>query len=395
MNITNIFFIIIFLIPIICGITGRWSANSIKSSLAGLLSGVTELVSLIFSIIITREVFFEQNNANIFRLIYSAFPKQLISIMGGNDILTYIISIPIIYLILLILLRIITIPIKIFNEKFLTGLLIKSLKNKFFLYFLSILRGIPKAIVYVLISVVLLNFYTYKYPESAVSANIKDSEIYQYLYDNTLVPFLNSSLAKQLPVIINDSFKKAFEDNFSNYNNDNSGENPAYNLGNKAGVIYYFNGVTLDEAIKSNAEIDKTAQNITSKYTSTKSKANKIYSWISGNLEYDEEKVKKISANAKGTSSGSIEAFTTGKGICFDYSCLFVSMCRASGLKVRLVTGAGYSGTAWGDHAWNQVYCPEEDRWINVDTTFGTVGNYFDKRNFNADHRFGEIQGEW
>ena len=55
----------------------------------------------------------------------------------------------------------------------------------------------------------------------------------------------------------------------------------------------------------------------------------------------------------------------------------------ATGLKVRLVTGIGYSGLAWGDHAWNQVYFPAEKRWINVDATFGSTGaNYFDKGRF-------------
>ncbi|HBQ86719.1 MAG TPA: transglutaminase, partial [Syntrophomonas sp.] len=87
--------------------------------------------------------------------------------------------------------------------------------------------------------------------------------------------------------------------------------------------------------------------------------------------------------------------FNTRKGICFDYSCLYISMCRAAGLKVRLITGVAYSGTAWGDHAWNQVYSTEEGRWINVDTTFGSNGYYFDKPDFIADHRYPVVQGEW
>jgi transglutaminase-like putative cysteine protease len=71
-------------------------------------------------------------------------------------------------------------------------------------------------------------------------------------------------------------------------------------------------------------------------------------------------------------------------------------MCRAAGLKVRLVTGLAYSGVAWGDHAWNEVYSTEEDRWINVDATFGSAGvNYFDKPDFSMDHSDAEVQGEW
>ena len=88
--------------------------------------------------------------------------------------------------------------------------------------------------------------------------------------------------------------------------------------------------------------------------------------------------------------------YTTRKGVCFDYSCLYVSMCRAVGLKVRLVTGLGYSGSAWGDHAWNQVYSSGEKRWINVDTTFGsTGGDFFDQTDFFLTHKDAEVQGEW
>jgi transglutaminase-like putative cysteine protease len=71
-------------------------------------------------------------------------------------------------------------------------------------------------------------------------------------------------------------------------------------------------------------------------------------------------------------------------------------MCRAVGVKVRFITGLGYSGVEWGDHAWNQVYDPAENRWINVDTTFGNSGkNYFDHAGFRADHQDGVIQGQW
>ena len=160
-------------------------------------------------------------------------------------------------------------------------------------------------------------------------------------------------------------------------------------------VITYFNGVTLDEAIKSNAQIDETARKVVGSEQNSKKKANLLYKWVSQNIAYDYQKAALINKNTSGISSGSIIAFNTRRGICFDYSSLYISMCRATGLKVRLITGLGYSGVAWGDHAWNQVYSAEEGRWINVDTTFGSNGNYFDKRDFNVDHRYAEVQGEW
>ena len=93
--------------------------------------------------------------------------------------------------------------------------------------------------------------------------------------------------------------------------------------------------------------------------------------------------------------SGAIETFETKKGICFDYACLYVAMCRANNIKVRLITGEGFNGVSWVGHAWNQVYVAKENRWINVDTTFSKGGNYFDTQRFNIDHKTSEIAGEW
>jgi hypothetical protein len=71
-------------------------------------------------------------------------------------------------------------------------------------------------------------------------------------------------------------------------------------------------------------------------------------------------------------------------------------MCRAVNVKVRFITGLGYSGTYWGDHAWNQVYNSAKSTWINTDTTFGSSGgNYFDNPDFNVDHKDSAVQGEW
>lgn len=71
-------------------------------------------------------------------------------------------------------------------------------------------------------------------------------------------------------------------------------------------------------------------------------------------------------------------------------------MCRAAGLKARLVTGLGYSGVSWGNHAWNQVYDPAENRWINVDATFGSSGyDFFDTKDLSDVHKYGDIQEEW
>jgi transglutaminase/protease-like cytokinesis protein 3 len=219
---------------------------------------------------------------------------------------------------------------------------------------------------------------------------MNESTAYQFLYKNALYPVLNSNIAKQIPVIINNSFGKP-----DNGNSNSSGSIIDKITGPRIRVIEYFNGVTLDEAIKSNDSVDDTAKRLVGNEGNSRIKGLLIYQWICQNIKYDYNKALKVSTNPKGISSGSIIAFNTHKGICFDFSALYVSMCRAVGLKVRIVTGLAYSGVAWGDHAWNQVYCSEEKRWMNVDTTFGTVEDYFDKKDFGVDHKNDEIQGEW
>lgn len=214
------------------------------------------------------------------------------------------------------------------------------------------------------------------------------------VYDTALKPVIDSDIAKKIPVIINDKFNDI---NIDNEKKNEIAENIRETLDDyNIKVIQYFNGVTLDEAIISTPEIDKLAVELAKDEKNEYDKCRKIYQWITKNISYDYEKSKTIAKEARNTKSGTIICYQTRKGICFDYSCLFISMCRANGIKVNLVTGMGFSGMSWGDHAWNQFYCTEQGRWVNVDTTFGVSGvNYFDSANFSLDHKNGKVQGEW
>ena len=162
-----------------------------------------------------------------------------------------------------------------------------------------------------------------------------------------------------------------------------------------ANNIIYYNGVTLEEGIQSNEEIDNKAKEIIKFCEDDRSKAKRIYTWIGTNIQYDSEKASKALNEEELNGSGSIAAWCNGKGICFDYACLYVSMARAVGLKVRLVTGEAFDGNSYGPHAWNQVYLTDEEKWINVDTTFYISGDYFDSNLFDEDQIEEEIAGEW
>ena len=57
--------------------------------------------------------------------------------------------------------------------------------------------------------------------------------------------------------------------------------------------------------------------------------------------------------------------------------------------------GKGFDGSDWVNHAWNEVYIDETNEWIQVDTTFGETGNYFDIEDFEQDHRREKIIWEF
>ena len=160
-------------------------------------------------------------------------------------------------------------------------------------------------------------------------------------------------------------------------------------------VIVYYNGVTLEEGIKSNDRIDSIAKELTNNVNNDLDKARIIYSWIGNNLDYDYERAKKALNNENIEDSGAITAFENRSGICFDYSCLYVAMARAVGLKVRLLIGTAYDGIQYGPHSWNEVYISEIEKWVPVDTTFYLAGDYFNNDDFYEDHITESIAGEW
>ncbi|MBS5306334.1 MULTISPECIES: transglutaminase-like domain-containing protein [Clostridium] len=160
-------------------------------------------------------------------------------------------------------------------------------------------------------------------------------------------------------------------------------------------VIVYYNGVTLEDGIKSSKEIDEKATEIIGNAKSDREKAKRLYSWIGSNIKYDFTKAEKALGPEGVTNSGAIEAWNTRSGICFDYACLYVAMAKSVDLGSRIVTGDAFDGQNYGPHAWNQVYLADEGIWINVDPTFYLAGDYFDNKDFNADHLNAQIAGEW
>lgn len=387
--------LIVGAIPIITGIFMQFSREGVRQALTSLLDNLVFILGVFFAIYVTRSIFFD-HTGSVFKQIYNWIPAHIQTVLYGQDILIYLVMVPLFLALLLALIQ----PISsIFNRVILYPLAntlysVLSVGGPLLKGITGAIVQIPRAAISVLLLGLGLNFLVYYVPMPALSASMYESGLYQELSQDVLCPLLNSNLAKRIPVIVNDAFAQAADINVPDEEQlDNLDESVRDLM--KGRVIEYFNGVTLDTAVQSNERIDQTARQIVDNEQNSKRKAYLIYYWIAQNIAYDYDKAARISAESTGIDSGSIVAYNTRTGICFDYSSLYVSMCRAVGLKVRLVTGLAYSGTNWGDHAWNQVYIPEEDRWVNVDTTFGKNANYFDKPDFKTDHRYPQVQGEW
>lgn len=396
-NMVTVILALAFILPLISGFSGYFTRERMRYSLSSLLESFELAAGIIASVYMTKRIFFE-HDGSFFSKLYDLLPPGVKDRLLGQDILTYVVAVPIILIVLLSLARLVTAPLykyiivpvsdRIYAAIHSLGPLARRLAGG--------LWQLPRAVAVTLVFALILNFSMYYIYSPVLSAWLNESAPYRMIYRNVLYPVLNSNIAKKIPVIVGDTFGRTAAAAIPQERAAELRNSIEEFTGGNVRVIEYFNGVTLDEAVKSSEEIDRTAAGIVGDETDDREKAYLIYKWVAENIDYDYEKAANIAAEPSEYSSGSIPAFETREGICFDYSALYVSMCRAVDLKVRLVTGLGYSGTAWGDHAWNQVLDGGRERWINVDATFGSTGaDYFDKRDFSVDHRETEVQGEW
>ena len=383
LNPVTLIIILAFLFPLIKGFFYKFSSSDSKKDTIRTGVDIAFIIALFLGWYLSRKIFIEHDKG-IYKSIYLFLPKNLTSYIQSSNLILYLIVIPsIIYLtykcVALIFYGICVVSV----FPILDGIesKIKS-KGNGFKRSLGVLFQLPRAFVYLLIISFALNIFSMLYKDKQIDSYLQQSKLYNNICKEIVIPITKSTIAKKLPNIINNSFKIQIK------NSDKANSN-------QPSTVVYYNGITLEEGVKSNADIDKFAKKITSNSKNTSMSAKELYNWVGQNVDYDTEKANLILNNNFRISSGAIEAFETKKGICFDYACLYVAMCRANNIKVRLITGDGFNGANWVGHAWNQVYIAKENRWINVDTTFSKGGNYFDTQRFNVDHRTSDIAGEW
>ncbi|MEG1481707.1 transglutaminase-like domain-containing protein [Clostridium sp.] len=237
-------------------------------------------------------------------------------------------------------------------------------KNKFLLFVSSAVLGFIRGVLVVLcILIAIITFNGFVSPKYKVDmfSNLKAYHKLSVLIDHKKISDIKSGLVEDM---------------------------------SKATIIYY-NGVTIENGVKSNAEINNMAKEITKYDKTDREKAKNLYAWVGSNIKYDYKKAEAVLSDNNVNNSGAIPAFNERKGICFDYACLYAAMCRANNLKVKIVMGEAYNGEEYISHAWNEVYLESENKWIKVDPTFYIAGDYFDNKDFDKDHKEKSVAGEW
>ncbi|WP_206154902.1 transglutaminase-like domain-containing protein [Clostridium muellerianum] len=388
-NMVTLMLGLVFLYPLLKGFLFKFSSHNLKTDINEINRSISFIISMFLGIYFGRKVFI-QHDSGIYQKIYRSIPVDILKYIESNNLIIYALIIPIIILIIYKIIKVcldlmsyLTVyPMLDAIERFLRS------KGNFFKRLTGVIFQLPKAVCYLLLVTFVLNILSIFSTNKNLNRYLETSKPYNAICKEAVIPITNSSIAKKLPNIINNSFKIVIKQGETK-------ETTPGRINSEEKAVVYYNGVTLDQGVKSDSEINKFAKDLASKDDTTIGKARILYNWVGSNIAYDHDKANKVLNNDFNVQSGAIHTFNTKKGICFDYACLYVAMCRANGIKTRLITGEGFNGVSWVSHAWNQVYVPEQDKWINVDPTFYKGGNYFNNRRFQVDHKNAQIAGEW
>ncbi|MEG0308082.1 MAG: transglutaminase-like domain-containing protein [Clostridium sp.] len=392
-NIVSLILIIAFIYPIIMGIIFKFRSKSLIITIRSVLSSIAAVCSIMLTTEVVRDVV-TLDKYGVIEYISSEISSSFVALITESKIFMAVILLLVFLLIykglqlfIYLVSRFILFPISDVIDKWIRD---KGAGTK------ALIGGafqIPKSICYVIIVTALISYGSLFIDNGDLENKLSTSNIYNYINSNIIRPVTESEVAKNIPNILENSFRIIDKKSIPETKPDDSVDVVD---GYLQGLIFY-NGITLDEGIKSNEIIDNAARSITNDYNSNYDKSKAIYKWIGSTIIYDDDKAKEVMLNEipRGIKSGAINTFNTGRGVCFDYACLYVVMCRANDIPVRLIVGEGFNGNTWISHSWNEVYISERDQWIKVDPTFYNAGNFFDSTGFDNDHRDRKIAGEW
>lgn len=383
-NYITLIFLFAFFIPIFIGLIKGLQSETFVSALVSICDGLELILSTFLSLALTAE-FFVNERAFGYTVFKYFLPNSLIQLFRTSPLLPFaIISPMLIFILWQLSIKYVRPSYHDFFKKLYKNL--DKRLDRLSSYKKMILGGawgIPIGLFFCILVTFFLNIFIYLTPKSSYSFMASHSKAYTFFVRTAVNPTLDTGLTKNISILNENSFAREVG---------NKQKNPSLDLEQK-----YFNGITLKEAVYASDELENFSRELTRGKLRTKEKAALIYEWISENIVYDQKKGREIATQTLKYSSGAMEAFNTRKGICFDYASLFIAMCKANDIEVSLVTGLAYNGEIWGNHAWNQFYDVEEKKWLNIDTTFGTNGDYFATSDplFSRDHKYAVTRKVW
>ncbi|ALS26738.1 transglutaminase-like domain-containing protein [Paenibacillus cisolokensis] len=204
-----------------------------------------------------------------------------------------------------------------------------------------------------------LFIYVSLVPGGPLAEGIRSSPLYGEASERLLQPVAGSMLADRGPVLT-----KAVEEEFQRI------------LQRKYEIIDY----NIPD------DIAAAALQVTKDERTAEGKAKALYNWLGTRIAYDWEKARNYEERGIWKEQTPQYTFEHRKGVCIDTARLYALMARAAGLEARVVTGLGADGQGgFGPHAWNEVKV-DDGRWIPLDATWASSGNWFDPPNFDETH---------
>ena len=381
-NLISVFLIGLFAATFITGVLRPPTSGRIFDCFTTVINALVFFLSATLAVLSANAVFADGGQSLLSKL-FSAIPGISDSDVG-RDILAYGLVLLLFLTVIYALLRLLSLPLirrAIAPLSDIIGLAIRK-TNIIVQRAIGGLWQLPKAVALVLVFSFLFSFYTALTRNAPFAEYIDRSKTYQLIENNAIEPIISSNAVQQIPTLLDTTVDQAID-----------GLSPE---GRRMIMKVYINGVTVDEGVQSCPDIDNLAIDLVDTETDDVEKARILYNWVVNNIEYDTAKADMLEVDAFAEPAGAVPAFSERTGVCFDKACLYVSMCRAVGIPVRLITGEAFSGADWESHSWNQIYDASSGQWLNVDATFGKPGNsYFDREGFEDDHRSAELQGEW
>lgn len=126
-------------------------------------------------------------------------------------------------------------------------------------------------------------------------------------------------------------------------------------------IDYHYLTTSTESWPVNDSSIQKLTCKIINADMSHKERVFKILGWMKKNIKWSRD---------QGTRCGAKNVIKQGFGRCWDFSDVFITLCRAAGIPARQVYGIVYKK---GGHAWSEVYL-EDKGWVPIDAPRKRLG---------------------